>query len=58
MLGEVNVGVVRPWPSEPWQVAQPARIMPPRIMPPPPIIPPLPVRGIRLNAFPLTSIPD
>src|SRR5665647_3128052 len=55
MFGAVNVGVARPWPSEPWQVAQPARIILPPIMPPPPIMPSLPVRGI---AFPLASTPD
>src|SRR5450756_1157907 len=55
MLGDVNTRVDRPWPSAPWQVAQPARIILPPIMPPPPIIPPLAVRGI---AFPLASTPD
>src|SRR5450759_824809 len=47
MLGDVNIGVARPCPSGPWQVAQPAPIMPPPIIP-------LPVRGM---GFPLASTP-
>ena len=55
MFGAVNVGVLRPRPSLPWQLAQVTCIMPPPV--PAPIIPAPVEVALRGMTAPLTSRP-